>query len=380
MWSQFAIWFKTSRVALGILFVALVCVSSALVILVEAPRNTVFRSFGDGLWWAVVTLSTTGYGDLIPSTTLGRAIASFLILIGILATSAFSGMMASLLVERKNTIRRGLMNLNWMKDHIVICGWRGAEMPALVSRVLSQNKDVPTKNCVVVSSIDTTVFDEIHSLPALQDVRFVHGDSFSEEILKRANVSGARKIIVVPEGEVLSVENDSRVVMTVLAIRNISRDVYVIAELSDRQYYDQLRRASCDEVIFLQEFNRSILAGSSHTIGLSNILFDLLSQDTNSSIDTEIIPNEHISESFASFKASFTVKNRILLGILEHSGNPSLMKLNAVREAQKTANTSQLIDNLVQVRDLKVHNPVFLPEDDYIIKPYSRAMYIERCV
>ncbi len=378
MWSRFLVWVRTSRVFLSILFIVFICILSIFIILLETPKNRMFQTFGDGLWWSIVTLTTTGYGDLVPSTRTGRIIASVLMLVGIVVTSVFSGYAASLLVERRNIIRRGLMNLNWMKDHIVICGWRGTEMPALISRVLSQNKEIPARNCIIISSISPKLLDEVHSLPDLQDVRFIHGETFSDKILKRANVGEARKVIVVPEGESLSVEHDSRVVMTVLAIRNISRSVYIVAELYETQYYDQVRLAYCDEVIFLQEFNRDILAGVSNTIGLSNILLDLLSQNTETHFGTEIIPNEYISQTFGTFKTQFDAKNRILLGILEHSGNPLRMKLNAIREAQKTASTTQLIDNLVQTRQLKVHAPVFLPEDAYIIKPYSRAMYIER--
>ena len=39
--------------------------------------------FSDGLWWAFVTATTVGYGDISPSTNLGRGIAMVLMLIGI---------------------------------------------------------------------------------------------------------------------------------------------------------------------------------------------------------------------------------------------------------------------------------------------------------
>lgn len=40
-------------------------------------------TFGDGMWWAFVTATTVGYGDLSPSTTLGRLIAAILMIFGI---------------------------------------------------------------------------------------------------------------------------------------------------------------------------------------------------------------------------------------------------------------------------------------------------------
>ena len=41
------------------------------------------RDLGDGIWWALVTITTVGYGDITPVTTLGRVIASSLMLLGL---------------------------------------------------------------------------------------------------------------------------------------------------------------------------------------------------------------------------------------------------------------------------------------------------------
>ena len=41
------------------------------------------KTFGDGIWWALVTITTVGYGDITPLTTLGRFVAGALMLFGL---------------------------------------------------------------------------------------------------------------------------------------------------------------------------------------------------------------------------------------------------------------------------------------------------------
>jgi voltage-gated potassium channel len=70
--------------------------------------------------------------------------------------------------------------------------------------------------------------------------------------------------------------------------------------------------------------------------------------------------------------------NRVLLGILENTGSPQSMKLEALREAQKTSDVSMLVTNLQSVKGMAVNRPVFIPADDYVIQRHSRAIVLER--
>lgn len=57
------------------------------------PDYSPIKNFPDALWWSVVTVTTVGYGDLVPVTTSGRAIAIALMLGGI---GIFGGLTANL--------------------------------------------------------------------------------------------------------------------------------------------------------------------------------------------------------------------------------------------------------------------------------------------
>ncbi len=69
----------------------------------EAERGrpgATIDSFGDGLWWAITTMTTVGYGDTYPVTTTGRVVAVTLMVAGIALLGVVTATLASWLVER----------------------------------------------------------------------------------------------------------------------------------------------------------------------------------------------------------------------------------------------------------------------------------------
>lgn len=70
-----------SLIYMSILSLTLAALGAALLVVLEP--QTVNHSFLDGLWWALVTVSTVGYGDLVPQTTAGRLLAVVLMVSGL---------------------------------------------------------------------------------------------------------------------------------------------------------------------------------------------------------------------------------------------------------------------------------------------------------
>jgi len=55
-----------------------------------------FKTYGDSLWWGVVTITTVGYGDIVPETRLGRVTATVLMFTGIAMLGTVAASLASL--------------------------------------------------------------------------------------------------------------------------------------------------------------------------------------------------------------------------------------------------------------------------------------------
>ena len=60
-----------------------------------------FPTLGLALWWAVSTVTTVGYGDVVPADPWGRFVATGLMIVGFASLSLLTGIVASLLVSRR---------------------------------------------------------------------------------------------------------------------------------------------------------------------------------------------------------------------------------------------------------------------------------------
>ncbi len=83
--------------------------SAALLVLVgalavldveQSAPDAKILTFGDALWWAITTITTVGYGDMYPVTSIGRMVAAALMMSGIAVLGVVTGSIASWLVQR----------------------------------------------------------------------------------------------------------------------------------------------------------------------------------------------------------------------------------------------------------------------------------------
>jgi voltage-gated potassium channel len=174
----------------------LLLLSSWLVWLFETDaKSPSIRSFWDGLWWAVVTIATVGYGDVVPGTSAGRVVGYILIVMGFVLLSVFTGLIASLFVEDKLKGAKGLKQIR-THNHIIICGWNKTASSILTAL---QEKSPDNLEICLVMNHSAEFFESLESQYAALQLKFIRGEPSQEEVLKRASVSTASQVIVLAD-------------------------------------------------------------------------------------------------------------------------------------------------------------------------------------
>src|SRR5262245_34345261 len=82
-------------------YLAAVTAATAVVagLVVHVIDKKDFPTFGIGVWWAIVTLATVGYGDVVPHTGWGRVVGSVVIIFGVTFISFLIAIVTSLFVD-----------------------------------------------------------------------------------------------------------------------------------------------------------------------------------------------------------------------------------------------------------------------------------------
>ncbi|HEY4167349.1 MAG TPA: cyclic nucleotide-gated ion channel [Reyranella sp.] len=93
---------RASLASVVIIFIMVLVTAATLTHLLERHEQPqLFGSIPDALWWAVVTLTTTGYGDVVPHTVGGKMIGSLVMVSGILVLALMTGILATGFAEEE---------------------------------------------------------------------------------------------------------------------------------------------------------------------------------------------------------------------------------------------------------------------------------------
>lgn len=264
-------------------------VGAVIVLALESASDGNIRTFGDALWYGIVTMTTVGYGDLTPTTAGGRLAAVLLMIGGAGLLSGLTATFASILVTQRIREGRGLDTIH-AKGHLVVCGWS-----QYADRVLDALGAAGSASAVVLVNElpDEVVSDVLVHYPSL---RFVRGDPASETTLERANAREAGGAIVLAD-PARGAASDERAALVTLTLKSLRPDLHVTVEAIDLKSEPHLRRAGADEVITSGEFNAFLLSSATAAPGIPAVVRPLLSHGANA-LRRVGIPEEDVGRTF----------------------------------------------------------------------------------
>ena len=187
------------------------------------------QSWTVSLYWTFVTIGTVGYGDYSPKTPIGMYFTISLIVLGIGSFAIAVGEVLEFLFERQQMKLMGLIKVK-RSQHIVICGWTESTAECI--------KEIGKNDAIFV--VDEN--ENIRKKALKNGVSFVHGDPTRVQDLEKANVIGAKAIIV-------DMESDSQTIHCILSIRKLDQDVRIIAEAQRYENIEQIQLAGATQVI-----------------------------------------------------------------------------------------------------------------------------------
>lgn len=117
----------------------LVTIFGSLIFIIEGPENG-FTSIPKSIYWAIVTITTVGYGDLVPQTHLGKAIASITMLLGYSILAVPTGIITAELSQEMRTHKTLVKCPNCSKSghesDAIHCKYCGGELAEPNQRVI----------------------------------------------------------------------------------------------------------------------------------------------------------------------------------------------------------------------------------------------------
>ncbi len=311
--------------------VTVAILGAVLVYFAEWHRDNI-NSFWDAVWYSVVTMTTVGYGDIVPRTVLGRIAGMFVMIAGISVISLLTATISSIFVEQKLMENRGLREIK-LKGHTIVCGWN-QKLDNLLGTLDNLAKD-RREGVVLINEMPPERMEETLSGFSNLNLKYVYGDYTKEPTLTRANLKDARAVIILPDMSMTPAPRDDKTLPAALTVKSLKRDIRVYAHIIDRENLTHLRRANVDDVIVSDDHVGYLLASEVTSPGIAQAVSTLLSSGEGTSLRRVSVPGELVGKKFSELQEYFkTHRNSIAIGLVEEE---SAVKLSDVLSSDYSA-------------------------------------------
>ncbi|HET6626817.1 MAG TPA: potassium channel family protein [Nocardioidaceae bacterium] len=216
----------------------------------------------DALYYTTVTLSTTGYGDITPSSESARLVNAFLVTplrIGFLVL-LIGTTIEVLATQGRESFRTARWRKN-MNDHVVVIGY-GTKGRSAVETLLNNGWD---KKSIIVVDPSNAALGDAHA----DGLAVLTGDATRREVLRRAGVAEASHVLI-------TTDRDDSTVLATLTVRQLNPDSYIVAAVREADNVPLVRQSGADSVITSSDAVGRLLGLSSLSPTLGSVMEDLL--------------------------------------------------------------------------------------------------------
>ncbi|MHC1610858.1 MAG: potassium channel family protein [Candidatus Methanospirareceae archaeon] len=202
----------------------------------------------DALYLTITTITTVGYGDIVPETRAGKIFAAGLILSGVgVAIYVLTEMIELVLEGRLHTafgIARVKRSVAKMKNHMIICGG-GRTGKVIVDEFRSEGLDF------VVIEQDPEVVKELRE----KEIPVVEGDATKDSVLIDAGVERA-------SGLVSTLPSDSDNLFLCITAKELNKDLEIVTRASSKEAAKRLYTIGVKKAVMIEEIGGRRLAKS----------------------------------------------------------------------------------------------------------------------
>ena len=220
-------------------------------------------SFMDVLYFAIVSLTTVGYGDIVPVTPLARFINAILLTpVRVFLWALFLGTTYELTVQQYRERKQMQKLKERLKDHAIICGF-GVKGRTIAAELLAHGLHADQ---IVVIEPDEEAIHHATNLGLIG----LKGDASSEEILRAAVVEKASQVLV-------ALDFDDICVLICLTVRHLAPKIRLVTSVREEENIKLLKAAGADVIVSPSITGGRLMSAAVSAPAVTDFMQDMLS-------------------------------------------------------------------------------------------------------